>query len=100
MAQILAIIVLDLTKVTYLIWTALIPIFFLFLAMFYLNNIDYSDCKQAYMLSLVSNIPVAFPLLIFMSIFGDLMLELRSLSFLRPRFLSPSFWFFDLRIFY
>lgn len=86
----LAVVVLDIAKVTYPAQPALISILFLFLAGFYLDTMDPSGHKKAGLLSLIPTIATAHLLPIFASFFGDLKLELKNLKFLRPGFFYPS----------
>lgn len=83
MDQFLVLVVLDFVKITSPI-LALIFIFFLFLAGFYLNFVDLNDCGGAYLLALVPIIGAVFPPLIFAGFFWSFRLMLRNLVFLRP----------------
>lgn len=84
MAQFLIVIVLNLAKVTCPILTALIPIFFLFLARFYFTNIEFSSRKGVCLLSLLLIIVAALLLLIFESFFEGFKLVFGNSGFLRP----------------
>lgn len=77
----------------YFVQTALICIFFLFLAGLYFDNVDPRGYGKACLLFLVLTIAVVLPLSIFAGVFGGLRLRLRSWGFLKPGFLGLIFWF-------
>lgn len=84
MTQLLTVVVIDLIVITYFIRMALIPILFLFLNGFCLNDIDPSSYGEACLLFLVLTIVMVLLLPIFMSFFGGFKLVLRISNFPRP----------------
>lgn len=100
MVKLLAVITLNLAELMCLIRTALIHIFFLFLAKFYLDSVNPNSYRGARLLSLFSTLVADFLLLIFAGFFGSFKLVLKSLKFLNRGFLIPSFSFLGHEIIY
>lgn len=90
----------DFIMIICLIWTALILIFFLFLARVYLNAISPSRRRQANLLPLVPTIAAVIPFFILVGFFGGPRLALRTLEFLKPGFFDLMFFFFSPEIRY
>lgn len=99
-AQLLVVVVLELTKLTYHLQMALIFSFFLFLTEFYINYINPGDRMGVFLLPLIPTILTILLLSIFASLFRGLKLLLGSARFLREGFLGLSLWFLSFRIFH
>lgn len=90
MFKLLAVIAVHFAEVMCPVWAGLIPIFFLFLAGFYLNDVDGNSNEKFCSLGLVPIITVALLLFILAGFFKGFKLVFKSSTFLRLSFLGPS----------
>lgn len=100
MAYLFAVVIFDFTEIMYPVRMISILIFFLCLARFYLNDVESSSRKRVCLLPLVLTIVAALLFSIFTGLFRDFRLILRSLGFLKPRFLGARLWFVSPDILY